>query len=79
MGSPSAEVGDMVCVFNGATAPCVLRKSTKHESVQRDDSITAAREVDNWEIIGDCYLHGFMNNEATSPEWQEKKEVIWIV
>jgi hypothetical protein len=79
MGPPSAKVADMVCVFNGATAPCVVRKVTRPSSIQGQQSITGLTEIEKWEIIGDCYVHGIMSNEVASPEWQEKKEVFWIV
>jgi hypothetical protein len=79
MGPQNVNPGDVACVFNGATAPCVLRKVKQHSSIQGQQSITGLSEIETWEIIGDYYVHGIMNNEVSNPEWQEKREVFWIV
>jgi len=79
MGPHNVNSSDVACVFNGATTPCVLRKVTRHSSIQGQQSITGLSEIETWEIIGRCYVQGIMNHEVASPEWQEKKEVFWIV
>ncbi|KAN0105882.1 HET domain containing protein [Hyaloscypha variabilis] len=79
MGPHNFKAGDVACVFNGATAPCIIRKVTRHSSFKGQQSITGLGEIETWEIIGDCYVHGIMKNEVASSEWQEKKEIFWIV
>jgi hypothetical protein len=32
---------------------------------------------EQYELIGDCYVHGFMDNEV-APEWRAKKQTFWI-
>ena len=77
LGAPCAKAGDTICVLNGSPVPSVLRK------VLHDDSIynghADQKNVARWKLVGNCYLHGFMDNEATSAEWQAKKEMLWIV
>jgi hypothetical protein len=33
---------------------------------------------EQYELIGDCYVHGFMDNEVAAPEWRAKKQTFWI-
>ncbi len=42
-----ARVGDVVCVVGGADVPLVLR----------------AAENGNWKLVGECFVHGFMDGE----------------
>lgn len=44
-------VNDSVCVLNGCSVPVCLRDI--HDSL-------------NWALIGECYVHGYMNGEAIS-------------
>jgi hypothetical protein len=41
--------GDMVCVLMGCSVPVILRKTAK---------------LDEYEFVGECYLHDFMDGEA---------------
>jgi hypothetical protein len=78
-----AEARDAICVFDGAQTPFILRKVSGNELVpdelpesgQKDPDL----ESERWKIIGDCYLHGFMNNEVVDSEWQEKRRRFWLV
>jgi hypothetical protein len=78
-----AEAGDAVCVFDGAQTPFVLRKIDCDDFVSDGPPLPEQRGFDGdggrWQIIGDCYLHGFMDNEVVSPKWQEKRQQFWIV
>ena len=44
-----AQKGDMVYVLMGCSVPVVLRKTAR---------------PDEYEFVGECYLHGFMDGEA---------------
>jgi hypothetical protein len=33
---------------------------------------------EQYELIGECYVHGFMDNEVAAPEWRAKKQTFWI-
>ncbi len=45
-----ARDGDSVCVLYGCSVPVILRKHNHGNGA--------------WELIGECYLHGFMNGEV---------------
>jgi hypothetical protein len=79
-----AEAGDAVCTFDGASTPFILRKVSGNELVVPDElPATGQKDPDldheKWKIIGDCYLHGFMDNEVVDSEWQEKRRQFWLV
>lgn len=46
-----ADPGDLVCVFPGAEVPYILR---------------SVGDQGQFRMIGECYIHGFMNGEAMS-------------
>lgn len=72
-------MGDKITAFNGASTPFVLRKAMHEQSTRARHSTVGMKDVEKWEIVGSCYIQGFMDNEVASPEWQEKKEMFWIV
>jgi hypothetical protein len=47
-----ARVGDSLCVLYGCSVPIVLRR------------LQAEREVVRWQLIGEAYVHDFMDGEA---------------
>ncbi|KAI9786881.1 MAG: hypothetical protein M1839_005112 [Geoglossum umbratile] len=55
---PMAQIGDMVCFIVGAPVPFLLRP----------------RGGDEFSLLGQCYLHGFMKEEVLSmPEYQAQE------
>ncbi|KAH9484582.1 Heterokaryon incompatibility protein 6, OR allele [Psilocybe cubensis] len=48
MAPDNSKPGDVVCIFQGGEVPFVLRP----------------RENNQWELIGECYLHGIMEGTA---------------
>jgi hypothetical protein len=83
IGPSLAEVGDAVCIFDGARTPFILRKVSGNELVPDELPATGQKDPDldheRRKIIGECYLHGFMNNEVVYSEWQEKRRQFWLV
>jgi len=83
IGPRFAEAGDAICIFDGARTPFILRKVSGNELVPDELPETGRKDPDldreRWKIIGDCYLHGFMNNEVVDSEWQEKRRRFWLV
>lgn len=83
IGPGFAEAGDAICIFDGACTPFVLRKVSGNELVPDELPATGQKDPDRdherWKIIGECYLHGFMNNEVVDPKWQEKGQRFWLV
>jgi hypothetical protein len=78
VGPDNAMAGDVVAIFSGASAPYVLRKVELDGPGQATPSLTGNPVEQRWRIVGSCYLHGFMDNEVASPEWGDKRQMIWI-
>jgi hypothetical protein len=83
MGPGFAEAGDAICIFDGARTPFILRKVSGNELVPDELPETGQKDPDldreRWKIIGDCYLHEFMDNEVVDSEWQEKRRRFRLV
>ncbi|KAH8762980.1 heterokaryon incompatibility protein-domain-containing protein [Hyaloscypha finlandica] len=83
MGPGFAEAGDAICIFDGARTPFILRKVSGNELVPDELPATGQKDPDQdrerWKFVGDCYLHGFMDNEVVDSEWQEKRRQFWLV
>jgi hypothetical protein len=83
IGPRFAEAGDAICIFDGARTPFILRKVSGNELVPDELPESGQKDPDldreRWKIIGDCYLHGFMDNEVVDSEWQEKRRRFWVV
>ena len=43
-----------------------------------EDSEDPKSSTEPWELIGDCYIHGFMNNEILRPEFSEKSQMFFV-
>jgi hypothetical protein len=52
-GPVSAEPGDVICVFDGATVVHVLR-------------LAESRGLEAYTLVGEAYVHGMMNGEIDS-------------
>jgi hypothetical protein len=83
LGPETCKVGDVIAIFDGAETPFVLRLAEKPGSLERIRNLGSdeVRESvgDLWEIIGECYLYGLMNNEVLRPEWDDKRRSFWLV
>jgi hypothetical protein len=78
----TCKVGDVIAIFDGAKTPFVLRLAKKPGSLERIRNLgSEVRESvgELWEIIGECYLYGLMNNEVLRPEWDDKRRSFWLV
>lgn len=78
VGPNNAIAGDVVAIFSGAETPFVLRKVELDDSSQAPPSLTGNSDEERWRIVGSCYLHGFMDSEVASPEWDDNRQMIWI-
>jgi hypothetical protein len=82
MGPRYTKPGDVVVIFDGDTTPFVLRQIKPNEhTVDPDvggDAEGRFSPDEQYELIGDCYVHGFMDNEVVAPEWRAKKQTFWI-
>ena len=78
VGPDNAMAGDVLAIFSGASTPFVLRKVELDDPGQAAPSLTGKTDDQRFKIIGNCYLHGFMNNEVARPEWDDKRQMIWI-
>ena len=78
-----AEVGDEICLLFGGHTPFVIRRVTQEgdgEGIQKEEEggdmkggmRTGAKEGNEWEIIGECYIYGLMDGEAMEALPEEK-------
>jgi hypothetical protein len=64
--------GDHVVLVEGVRMPLVLREKGWV-------SVTGHGEVETWELLGDCYVHGVMDGEAWEVERLEGEERGWWI
>ena len=57
--------GDVVCVFDGAPTPHVLRKTS-----EADDA------SERWRFVGDAYVHDLMDREADAMDVESRDIVL---
>lgn len=82
LGPVSLEPGDAIVFFHGAETPFLLRKVCLDKGKGNARSCTAddgSRSAERWQLVGDCYLHGFMNNEILRPDYKGKHRLFWLV
>jgi hypothetical protein len=69
----TAKEGDIVCVFYGCSVPVIIRKIKDRDRDRRRDM-----NKQEYQFIGECYLHGMMDGEAVSgarrAELKDKEE-----
>jgi hypothetical protein len=87
IGPNSMKSGDLLVAFHGAETPYALRRVEAEYSNELQETeanskdfneMTAADIKERWELIGPCYLHGFMDNEALQPEYDGKRQMFFI-
>jgi hypothetical protein len=76
-----AMAGDIAVVFDCAQTPFVLRKGERIVSAEVAE--VSKMEMEHWkeekcEIVGECYVHGLMENEILDPKFAEKRRTFWI-
>ena len=62
LGPESTQVGDEVWIICDARTPFILHPQSENSNVP-DNSIET-KEVKQFQLVGETYLHGFMNGEA---------------
>ena len=69
-----SEVGDLVCVILGCPVPLLLR------AVEEGKNDSGAGTVDSqrYRLLGECYVHGFMNGEVMDMVDIETRELALI-
>lgn len=79
IGPLDTKPGDVIVAFDGDKTPFVLRKVT-HSQTFGLTMAGAERFVpdEKWELVGECYFHGFMDNVVTETKYREKRETFWI-
>ena len=82
LGPALLEPGDAVVVFYGAEAPFILRKvipDTGESDAPEFGMDGRKMSAERWQLVGDCYLHGFMDNEILGSEFEGKDRLFWLV
>ncbi|KAG4443877.1 hypothetical protein IFR05_000643 [Cadophora sp. M221] len=73
---------DVIVVFDGAETPFVLRKVEDDTSDFGVSNLSPDGEratIERWQLVGDCYVHGFMDNEVLRPDFDGKNRMFWLV
>lgn len=60
----TVKVGDWVCILHGGDTPFVLRPAPS--------SSANIQDIQDWEFLTDCYVHGIMDGEALAGRNQER-------
>ncbi|KAK7409526.1 hypothetical protein QQX98_008310 [Neonectria punicea] len=62
--------GDLVCIFDGAPVPFILRprteKMTASQKQSRDNAFSMLGDETKYELVGEAYIDGMMYGEAVS-------------
>lgn len=73
---------DIVVVFDGAQTPFVLRKAEQTQIVEETDVSNISTEPwkeQKWKVVGECYVHGLMDNEILNSKFAEQRQTFfWI-
>lgn len=56
IGPSKVQIGDQICVLFGGKTPFILR--------QKDASLDVPNQSQEWELVGDVYVHGIMDGET---------------
>ncbi|TGO51152.1 hypothetical protein BCON_0167g00040 [Botryotinia convoluta] len=82
IGSLLVRTGDIVAIFDGFRMPFVLRPvlpdQPSRPPVYSPNKERVFVPYEQWELLGECFLHRFMDNKVAEPQWREKSEVFWI-
>ncbi|PMD16651.1 hypothetical protein NA56DRAFT_307360 [Hyaloscypha hepaticicola] len=74
--------GDVVVIFNGDTTPFVLHQIKPDPQLISLNVEEKTNEIfspdEQYELVGECYVHGLMDNEVVAPEWRAKEQNFWI-
>ena len=70
VGPALTEVGDSVILFGGFETPFVMRKASKIDNDAAEKDFC---------ILGECYLHGFMNGELLTEEHRARMKTFSVV
>lgn len=84
LGPTTTKIGDEIYVILGCSVPLVLRSQNVRQYHRQEQTILGARLQAHsrglsrrthrqcHRLIGECYLHGFMDGEAVSQEGSEE-------
>ncbi|KAM7213567.1 Heterokaryon incompatibility protein (HET) domain containing protein [Rhypophila decipiens] len=68
------KTGDGVVIVWGAQTPFALRRASVEEKVAVEKLPDGLQ--DQWVLLGSCYLHGFMDEQATRAVWGDRDVVV---
>jgi len=66
---PESAVGDIIAIFHGAPTPFLLRRDVKRSG--------SDREI--YELVGECYVHGFMDRFDSIADFVAPKSRIFSI
>jgi hypothetical protein len=72
----------VVVILNGDITPFVLRQIKPDRQLTNLNVEEKTKEIffpdEQYELVGECYVHGLMDNEVVAPEWRAKEQSFWI-
>jgi hypothetical protein len=77
LGSPFMKPGDVVVVFDGASMASVLRKADEPPNECGIWIIPGVPQC--WQLVGECYIQGFMNNEVLESKYDDRRQTFVLV
>lgn len=80
----SSMPGDIIVAFDGAETPSVLRGtyctiSCKPPGDKASGESKISYGNQGWQLVGECYLHNFMNNEILQPEFHSQRQAFFLL
>ncbi len=82
LGPSYTRPGDVVVIFNGDTTPFVLRPIKPDRQLTNLSVEEKTKDIfspdEQYELVGECYVHGLMDNEVIAPQWRTKEQSFWI-
>ena len=69
--------GDVIVVFDGAHMASILRRAD--ESLNENETSISSSGAQLWQLVGDCYVQGFMNNEVLESTYDHRRQTFVLV
>jgi hypothetical protein len=77
LGSLFMKPGDVIVVFNGAHMASILRRVDEFLNENKTSITPSGTQL--WQLVGDCYVQGFMNNEVLESKYDDRRQTFVLV
>jgi hypothetical protein len=69
--------GDVLVVFDGAHMASVLGRAD--ESPNENETSITPIGAQHWQLVGECYVQGFMDNEVLESKYDDRRQTFVLV